>query len=87
MCVDVNVCTVRQRGLHLLSGWTFYMSKQLRHPFTVFYRLSIASLFAYVSLTKCLHKYCVFTGTSGLYNRDNNTEINTHTDAKVSPSL
>ena len=50
----------RRRGLHLRSGMRFYLENQLRHPTTRFYRLSVASLFGFVSITSALADYRVF---------------------------
>ncbi len=50
----------RNRALHLRSGLRFYLQEQLRHPLTRFYRLSIASLFGFVSITSALAEYQVF---------------------------
>ena len=50
----------RRRGLHLRSGLRFYLESQLRHPRTRFYRLSIASLFGFVSITSALADYRMF---------------------------
>ena len=50
----------RNRGLHLRSGLRFYLECQLRHPRTRFYRLSLASLFGFVSITSALADYRLF---------------------------
>jgi hypothetical protein len=50
----------RNRGLHLLSGLTFYLQDKLRHPLSRYYRLSIASLFGFVSITEALARYHLF---------------------------
>jgi hypothetical protein len=50
----------RNRGLHLLSGLTFYLQDKLRHPRSRHYRLSIASLFGFVSITEALARYHLF---------------------------
>lgn len=50
----------RNRGLHLLSGLTFYFQDKLRHPLARHYRLSIASLFGFVSITEALARYQLF---------------------------
>lgn len=47
----------RNRGLHLASGLRFYLDCKLRSPMTRFYRLSIASLFGFVSITSALAEY------------------------------
>ncbi|MBW3567822.1 MAG: hypothetical protein KY410_07675 [Proteobacteria bacterium] len=47
----------RNRGLHLLSGLAFFLRQKLRHPFTRYYRLSIASVFGFVSIAEALHDY------------------------------
>src|SRR4051812_29843270 len=47
----------RRRALHLRSGLRFYVEQQLRHPATRFYRLSLASLFGFVSITSALARY------------------------------
>jgi hypothetical protein len=47
----------RRRALHLRSGLRFYLECQLRHPRTRFYRLSLASLFGFVSITSALSDY------------------------------
>jgi hypothetical protein len=49
----------RNRALHLRSGLRFYARQKLRHPLTRFYRLSIASLFGFVSITSALAEYHV----------------------------
>ena len=50
----------RSRGLHLLAGLLYYLELQLRQPRTRFYRLSLASLFGFVSLTESLATYTLF---------------------------
>jgi hypothetical protein len=50
----------RGRALHLRSGLRFYLERQLRHPRTRFYRLSLASLFGFVSITSALAHYRLF---------------------------
>jgi hypothetical protein len=50
----------RRRGLHLRSGLRFYLENQLRHPRTRFYRLSLASMFGFVSITSALADYRMF---------------------------
>jgi hypothetical protein len=50
----------RNRGLHLLSGLTFFLQDKLRHPRSRHYRLSIASLFGFVSITEALARYHLF---------------------------
>jgi hypothetical protein len=47
----------RRRALHLRSGLRFYLERQLRHPRTRFYRLSLASMFGFVSITSALARY------------------------------
>lgn len=49
----------RGRGLHLLSGLRFFLESKARHPLTRYYRLSIASLFGFVSVTEALRSYQV----------------------------
>jgi hypothetical protein len=51
---------LRNRGLHLLSGLVFYLQNLLRDPGTRYYRLSIASLFGFVSITEALAGYRLF---------------------------
>lgn len=50
----------RSRGLHLLSGVAFFLQNKLRAPRTRYYRLSIASLFGFVSITEALARYEIF---------------------------
>jgi hypothetical protein len=50
----------RGRGLHLLSGLVVYLQDKLRHPGSRYYRLSIASLFGFVSITEALAHYELF---------------------------
>jgi hypothetical protein len=50
----------RRRGLHLRSGLRFYLENQLRHPRTRYYRLSLASMFGFVSITSALADYRPF---------------------------
>lgn len=50
----------RNRGLHLVSGLAFYLQNALRRPWLHHYRLSIASLFGFVSLTEALAEYRLF---------------------------
>ncbi|HEX2685321.1 MAG TPA: hypothetical protein VHN14_01820 [Kofleriaceae bacterium] len=50
----------RRRGLHLRSGLRFYLESQLRYPRTRFYRLSLASMFGFVSITSALADYHFF---------------------------
>jgi hypothetical protein len=47
----------RRHALHLRSGLRFYLESSLRHPFTRFYRLSLAGLFGFVSLVSALADY------------------------------
>lgn len=47
----------RGRALHLVSGLLFYLDNQLRSPRTRYYRLSLASLFGFVSITSALAEY------------------------------
>jgi len=47
----------RNRALHLRSGLRFYVECRLRAPTVRFYRLSIASLFGFVSITSALADY------------------------------
>src|SRR4051812_20369949 len=47
----------RNRGLHLGSGLRFYLACQSRAPATRFYRLSMAGLFGFVSITSALADY------------------------------
>lgn len=55
----------RRRALHLRSGLRFYLASQLRHPRTRFYRLSLASLFGFVSITSALADYRLFDPAAG----------------------
>jgi hypothetical protein len=50
----------RRHGLHLISGLSFFLGNQLRHPWTRYYRLSIASVFGFVSITEALAHYHPF---------------------------
>jgi len=50
----------RRRALHLRSGLRIYAESQLRHPRTRFYRLSLASMFGFVSITSALASYRLF---------------------------
>ena len=50
----------RRRALHLRSGLRFYLACQLRHPRTRFYRLSLASMFGFVSIASALADYRLF---------------------------
>lgn len=50
----------RRYGLHLLAGLDFLLENTLRHPWTRYYRLSIASLFGFVSITEALARYHLF---------------------------
>lgn len=50
----------RRHGLHLLAGLSFFLENQLRHPRTRFYRLSIASIFGFSSITGALAHYELF---------------------------
>jgi hypothetical protein len=54
----------RRRALHLRSGLRFYLESQLRHPRTRFYRLSLASMFGFVSITSALATYKLFDATA-----------------------
>ena len=47
----------RGRGLHLRSGLRFFLACKLRHPATRYYRLAVASLFGFVSITSALAEY------------------------------
>ena len=50
----------RRRGLHLVSGLTFLAQEKRRHPTHRHYRLSIASVFGFVTLTRSLARYHPF---------------------------
>ncbi|XYI01377.1 hypothetical protein ACMHYB_17140 [Sorangium sp. So ce1128] len=50
----------RTRGLHLVSGLLFLLDTKRRAPRTRLYRLSIASLFGFVSITEALAHYQLF---------------------------
>ena len=50
----------RGAALHLRSGMRFFLANQLRHPRTRYYRLSLASLFGFVSITSALAAYHLF---------------------------
>ena len=50
----------RGRALHLRSGLRFALACKLRHPLTRYYRLSVASLFGFVSITSALAEYRIF---------------------------
>ena len=50
----------RGRALHLRSGLRFFLACKLRHPLTRYYRLAIANLFGFVSITAALAEYRVF---------------------------
>lgn len=50
----------RRRALHLRSGLRFYLECQARHPRTRFYRMSVASMFGFVSITSALADYHLF---------------------------
>lgn len=52
----------RNRGLHLLAGLEFFLRTKLRHPLTRYYRVSLASIFGFVSLTGSLAEYTMFGG-------------------------
>jgi len=47
----------RSRGLHLISGLAYFAAVKLRDPLTRYYRLSIASVFGFVSITEALAHY------------------------------
>jgi hypothetical protein len=47
----------RNRGLHLASGLRFYIECQSRAPATRFYRMSLASMFGFVSIAAALAEY------------------------------
>jgi hypothetical protein len=55
----------RRRALHLRSGLRFYLACKLRHPFIRYYRLAIASLFGFVSITAALAEYQIFDPRPG----------------------
>ncbi|WP_438019732.1 hypothetical protein WMF18_11985 [Sorangium sp. So ce315] len=50
----------RTRGLHLVSGLVFLLDTKRRAPRTRLYRISIASLFGFVSITEALAEYNIF---------------------------
>lgn len=50
----------RRRALHLRSGLRFFLACKLRHPLTRYYRLAVASLFGFVSITSALAEYRIF---------------------------
>jgi hypothetical protein len=55
----------RRHALHLRSGLRFYLASQLRHPFTRYYRLSLASLFGFVSIVSALAEFQLFDPRAG----------------------
>ncbi|WP_235880108.1 hypothetical protein [Polyangium aurulentum] len=55
----------RNHGLHLLSGLVFYLQDKLRHPGARYYRMSMASLFGFVSITEALASYKIFHPRDG----------------------
>jgi hypothetical protein len=54
----------RNRGLHLLSGLVFYLSERARHPATRLYRISVASVLGFISLTEPLASYALLQPTA-----------------------
>jgi hypothetical protein len=50
----------RRRGLHLRSGLRFFLETKIRYPRTRLYRLSLASMFGFVSITSALAEYRLF---------------------------
>ncbi|WP_224365257.1 hypothetical protein [Hyalangium versicolor] len=50
----------RRHGLHLLAGLDFFLVNALLHPLTRHYRLSIPSIFGFVSITEALAHYELF---------------------------
>jgi hypothetical protein len=50
----------RGQALHLRSGLRFYAENKLRHPLARYYRLSVASLFGFTSITGALAEYRIF---------------------------
>ncbi|MBM7786114.1 hypothetical protein [Tenggerimyces flavus] len=54
----------RNRGLHLLSGLVFYLSERVRHPRTRLYRISVASVLGFISLTDTLASYTLLRPTA-----------------------
>jgi hypothetical protein len=50
----------RGQATHLVSGLRFFLRNRLRHPVTRYYRLSMASIFGFVSLTEALAEYRLF---------------------------
>lgn len=51
---------LRARGLHLVSGLVFLLDTKRRAPRARLYRISIASLFGFVSITEALAGYQIF---------------------------
>ncbi|MEZ4363126.1 MAG: hypothetical protein R3B48_23325 [Kofleriaceae bacterium] len=50
----------RNRALHLRSGLRYFVACKARHPHVRFYRLSLASMFGFVSITSALADYHLF---------------------------
>ena len=50
----------RGRGLHLISGLLFFLAVKRKDPLTRFYRLGIASVFGFASITEALAEYQIF---------------------------
>lgn len=50
----------RGRALHLSSGLRFFAAHKARHPMARTYRLSLASLFGFTSITSALAEYTLF---------------------------
>lgn len=50
----------RGGGVHLVSGLRFYLRTKVRRPVARIYRLSMASIFGFVSITEALAEYAFF---------------------------
>ena len=81
----------RGRALHLRSGLRFFLSCKLRHPLTRYYRLAVASLFGFVSITSALAEYRIFDprprpgDAEGAALREAFTRIAAENDFRIDP--
>eukprot|EP01113_Clastostelium_recurvatum_P049067 TRINITY_DN9035_c0_g1_i2.p1 TRINITY_DN9035_c0_g1~~TRINITY_DN9035_c0_g1_i2.p1 ORF type:complete len:268 (+),score=26.53 TRINITY_DN9035_c0_g1_i2:1-804(+) len=66
----------RRQGLHVRAGLWYYFRKQLRAPLTMFYFISIASLYNFVSMRRAINTYTIINCATTLPATPANISLN-----------